>query len=277
MKDPRPSPIAGTWYPRDIDTLTQSIDEQLEAAEVKLPPGEVIGIVAPHAGHRYSGFVAAHAFRCLQGLAPDLVIMLSPLHEAYLGELFTSAHDAYSTPLGNIPIYVEGIDQLRDVLRGQVNIKRIRNDQEHAIEIELPFLQRVLRKPFLLLPIMLREQSQEVAQTLGIALAEMLKGQKAVLVASSDLSHFHPAELAKQLDQQMLSQIEAFDPAGVLKADQRGHGYACGRGAIAAALWAAQGLGANQVNVLAYAHSGTVTGDHQSVVGYGAAVIFRDN
>jgi AmmeMemoRadiSam system protein B len=277
MTDLRPSPIAGTWYPGDPDILTQSVDSQLEASSIEPLPGDVVAIVVPHAGHRYSGLVAAHAFRCLAGANPGLVAIVSPLHQPYPGQILTSAHEAYVTPLGQVPVDRESVERLGLVLaqRGGYRLQPIAHDQEHSLEIELPFLQRAIGQTFRLLPIMLRDQSKPVAQAVGGALAEVLQGTSAVLVASSDLSHFYPDSIARRLDSEMLARVEALSPEGVLKAEEDGVGFACGRGAIASVLWAATALGADQARVLAYANSGDVTGDVDSVVGYGAAVIFR--
>jgi hypothetical protein len=275
MNDTRPSPIAGTWYPGDPQHLAQSLDQQLAAT--KLPPleGRVIGVVAPHAGHRYSGNIAAHAFQTFAALEPDTIAILSPLHTPYRGEVFTSGHSAYATPLGEIVIDHDLIAEFERELQGELQLNRIKNDQEHSLEIELPFLQRILSKPFTLLPIMIHKQTRHVSKLVGNALGRTLKGRNAVLVASSDLSHFHPATTAEAFDRTILDRIESFDPEGVISAEEEGIGFACGRGAIAAALWAAKTLGADQAKVLAYAHSGDVTGDMHSVVGYGAAVLLR--
>jgi AmmeMemoRadiSam system protein B len=279
MQDIRPSPISGTWYPGSPDALVASVDSQLKAAQISPPHGEVIGIIAPHAGHRYSGGVAAHAFRCLQGLEPDIVAVLSPLHQPYQGRLYSTGHQSYATPLGEISVEHSLVDRLDEALQTKsgLTIERIRDDQEHSLEIELPYLQRVIETPFQLLPLMLRDQSRETCEALGAALADVLAKEKHVLVASSDLSHFKSDALARQLDGVMLERIEAFDPAGVLDAEEQNLGFACGRGAIAAMLWAAEGLGANRVEILKYATSGDVTGDQTAVVGYAAAVITRQS
>jgi AmmeMemoRadiSam system protein B len=239
--------------------------------------GEVVGVIAPHAGHRYSGEVAAHAFRCFQGLSPEIVVVVSPLHQPYTGRLYTTAHDLFGTPLGNVPVAHSLIDQLEAALKkhAELPIERIRNDQEHSLEIELPFIQRVLTSPFLLLPIMLRDQSRATCEALGHTLADVLADKSHVLVASSDLSHFKSAEQARQLDTAVLGRIEDFDPAGVLAVEEQRIGFACGRGAMASVLWAAQDLGANRVEILNYATSGDVTGDLTAVVGYAAAVITK--
>lgn len=274
----RPSPIAGSWYPGQAGKLTQDLDRYLNDADTTIPPGKIYGVVVPHAGYRYSGPVAAYGFNCLRGLAPDLVVVISPLHSAYRAALLTTAHDAYETPLGLLPVEKTAVSQLNEALHKRIRtvLTPIAHDREHSLEIELPFLQKILGQ-FRLLPIMMREQSKQIAQELGQALANILRGRSALLVASSDLSHFYPQAQAKQLDGEVLRRLQAFDPDGVIDAEDEGVGYACGRGAIAAVLWAAQELGANQVSVLHHATSGDVTGDLSSVVGYGTAVIWESD
>lgn len=273
----RPSPIAGTWYPGSAETLARSVDAQLNAAQVEPVPGEVVALIVPHAGHRYSGQVAATAFRTLKGSERSPVAVVSPMHQPYAGQVLSSGHGAYSTPLGEILIDQDCLARLEAALHasGPIRIERIINDSEHSLEIELPFLQRSLSPGFRLLPVMLRDQDRPVAEAVGHALASVLTGSTPLLVASSDLSHFYPAPIARSLDQELLARVEAFDPAAVLTAEEEGVGFACGRAAIAAVLWAAGDLGADRVRLLSYANSGDVTGDFDSVVGYGAAVVYR--
>jgi len=276
MLDVRPSPIAGTWYPEDPDVLARSVDAWLASSEASPPPGEIIGLVAPHAGHRYSGRVAAHAFRLVQGAHRRIVAILCPMHHPYPDPILTTAHGAFGTPLGTLEVASDALDRFEQALALYgLPLARIPHDPEHALEIELPFLQRTLLPGFRLLPVMLRDQSRSTAEAIGHALASTLAGQESLLVASSDLSHFFPDLVARSLDEEMLSRLHAFDPAGVLSAEEEGVGFACGKGALAATLWAAADLGANRVDILHYAHSGEVTGDNFSVVGYGAAVIYR--
>jgi AmmeMemoRadiSam system protein B len=275
MIHPRPSPIAGTWYPGTSQALSRAVDAQLEKAHPKPPTGDIIALVVPHAGHRYSGGVAALAFRLMQGSSVDTVAIVAPMHHPYPGRILTSAHPAYETPLGVVEIDAELVSAIDARLPPGLHLDRVRNDPEHSLEIELPFLQRALSQPFRLVPLMLRDQSAHTAEALGHALAQTLEGRSCLLVASSDLSHFYPDDVARKLDAFLLSRIEAFDPAGVIDADERGQGFACGRGSIAAVLWAARDLGATRVELLGYANSGDVTGDTSSVVGYGAAAIVR--
>ncbi|HIE58173.1 MAG TPA: AmmeMemoRadiSam system protein B, partial [Anaerolineales bacterium] len=236
-----------------------------------------VAVIAPHAGHIYSGAVAGHAFAAVRGRALDLVVIVSPMHQPYVQPLLTSAHEAYQTPLGIIPIDREAQNMLNDHLQGTLGfgLHAIHRDREHSLEIELPFLQRALSGAFSLLPVMVRDTSPETLRVLGHAIAKITEHQSTLLVASTDLSHFYPQNVAERLDAEMLRRIEAFDPLAVLQAEAQGKGFACGRGAVAAVLWASRALGADTVTVLAYATSGDVTADHTQVVGYGSAAITR--
>ena len=283
ISDIRPSPIVGQWYAGDAARLAEQVDGYMQSAEIPSLDGEVVAVVAPHAGHIYSGPVAGYAFAALRGLTPDVVAVISPMHQPYFESLLTTSHGAYTTPLGNIPVDREAVDQLDAMLEEElgVGLARVARDQEHSLEIELPFLQRALDAPFRLLPLMLRDQGSRVAQALGYALARLvavdgaLENQKMIMVASTDLSHFYSESAAASLDQEILRQVEAFDPDGVIRTEEQGKGFACGRGALAAVLWAAQELGADQARVLHYDTSASVTGDYQRVVGYASAVITR--
>jgi hypothetical protein len=275
--DIRPSPIAGQWYAGDARRLAANVDGYLSQAKLPEINGEVVAVVAPHAGHVYSGLVAGYAFAALRGLQVELVAVVSPMHYPYPQALLTTSHQAYQTPLGVIPVDRQAQADLDAHLEARLGygLARVKNDPEHSLEIELPFLQRALAGEFSLLPVMVREQSQAVTQALGEALAQTLSGRRALLVASTDLSHFYPQAIAQELDQAVLSQVEAFDPAGLLRLEEEGKGFACGRGALASVLWAARELGADTVKILHYATSGDVTGDYSQVVGYGAAAILR--
>jgi len=277
MANIRPSPIAGTWYPGDPEVLAASIDQHLRQVKSVQINGEIFGIIAPHAGYRYSGSVAAHAFHCLESLQPEIVAVLSPLHSPHPATVLTSTHTAYATPLGTIDIDTERVNRFGNDLaeNWDIELDSIQRDQEHALEIELPFVQRCFTHEYKLLPIMLRDQSEAAARAVGSSLANTLQGSSAIIVGSSDLSHFYKQDIAERLDKEILRRLGEFDPSGIIAAEKEGVGFACGRGAIAATLWASQALGADSVDVLNYATSGDTTGDYQSVVGYGAAVIYR--
>ena len=273
----RPSPIAGQWYEGEPKALARSVDSYLDQAQLPELHGDVIGVVAPHAGHRYSGPVAGYAFAALRGRTPDLVAVLSPFHNIHNAPLLTSAYDAYATPLGTIPIDDVSVQELNTLLKSSLGfgLTRISNDPEHSLEIELPFLQRALKSKWKLLPIMVRAVEPRVSQALGKALAKVLQGKNAILVASTDLSHYYTQESALAFDKVMLSKIEAFDPMGAFEAEREDKGFACGLGALTAVLWACKELGADTVKILNHATSGDVTDDYSGVVGYGAAAILK--
>jgi MEMO1 family protein len=262
----RPSPIAGTWYPANTEALAYLIDTFLDAPKMTLN-SPIQGVLVPHAGMRFSGGVAGKAFAYTQGLAIDTVVIISPSHHFYEAELISSSHSHYETPLGRVPVALDLIDRLAD----EMPILRVSNDPEHAIEIELPFLQRTLDY-FELLPLSMLNQSWEFAEKLGRALAEILKNRKVLWVASSDLSHFYTDTVARQLDQAILDAVAAYRPAEIIRADDEGRGFACGRGAIATVMVAAQALGASDAQIVGYATSGEINQDFSRVVGYGAAI-----
>jgi AmmeMemoRadiSam system protein B len=273
----RPAALAGTWYLGNPGALAHAVDQYLDQAENPELPGEVVAVIAPHAGHTYSGPVAGYAFAAVRGKNPDLVAVLSPMHQAYYEPLLTTAHAAYSTPLGQVPVDDKAVALLDAHLKEALGfgLSRVAYDQEHSLEIEIPFLQRALVGDFKLLPVMVRAQSPKVSQQLGAALVKTLQGRNALLVASTDLSHFYNQKAAVSFDTEMLRRIESFSPEDVFCAEQEEKGFACGLGALTAVLWAAKGLGGDTVKVLRHATSGDVTGDYSSVVGYGAAVILN--
>ena len=273
----RPSPIAGQWYPGEATRLASSIDHYIESAQPAAIEGEVVALMAPHAGHLYSGPVAAHAFKTLLGRQIELAAVIAPMHHLYHQPLLTTAHPAYFTPLGQVPVDQEALSALDAILQAELGfgLAAVERDPEHSLEIELPFLQRALPAGFTLLPVMVRDQRGAVAQALGKALAQVLRGRQAILVASTDLSHFYSQATARLLDGEILHQVECFDPQGVLDAEQEGRGFACGKAALAAVMWAALELGANRAVILNYATSGDVSGDYERVVGYAAAAFIR--
>ena len=273
----RPSPIAGQWYEGNPKTLARQVDDYLNAAQLPALGGEVVAVIAPHAGHIYSGAVAGYAFAALRGQTPDLVAVISPMHQPHYEPLITTAHNAYSTPLGNIPVDRDALNELDIALQADlgVGLTSVPRDREHSLEIELPFLQRVFQHEWKLLPVMVRAQDPRLSQGLGHALAKVLRGKKFALVASTDLSHFYDQHTANRLDAEMLKRFESFEPESIFEAERSGTGFACGHAAVAAVLWAARELGGDKVSILHHATSGDVTGDMSSVVGYGAAVVVK--
>ena len=271
----RPSPIAGTWYSANPDRLAAQMDEFMHTFNPPEIKGDIFGLVVPHAGHRYSGTTAGAAYRTILGKSYSLVIILSPSHHYYAAELLSSAHSYYATPLGKVPVHQESLKLVREELRkegGELDL--VAEDEEHSIEIQLPFLQCALKGDFALLPIMMLSQNEHTVQRLAAALEKAYHQFKPLVIASSDLSHFHPLEIAEKLDACMLEQITSGSPQNVLRAEKDGSGSACGAGPIATTLSLAKMAGATGVEVLKHSTSADATGDPSSVVGYGAAVIY---
>ncbi len=267
----RPSSIAGTWYPGTPDRLREHVRGFLDAAQVEPIDGRIVALVSPHAGHTYSGGVAAHAYRLVEGKHYNVVAIVAPNHRIpnYAPYLVTD-HTAYWTPLGEVPL----AEDLVAALDERLGFSRVRRDEEHSLEIQLPFLQVALEDAFQLLPVMLNDRSAEACYALGDVLADVLRDQNALLVASTDLSHFYDAETAARLDGTVTNCIAAFDPEGLLEVLATGKGEACGGGPTAAVMLAARALGASHAKLLKYATSGDVTGDFYRVVGYAAAAIY---
>ena len=269
-KDVRRSTIAGSWYPGSPERLGETVDRFLANAGGGQIKGELVGLIAPHAGYQYSGQVAAYAYVELRGRKYEKVVLLAPSHRAYEGEFAVTSYAYYETPLGLVPVDSDLVAQLE----AQVPLNKTDENLEHALEIQLPFLQRTLGE-FSLLPILMGGQSWSSCQKLGEGLAKVLPSQNALLVASTDLSHFHDYRMAVKMDKIVLAYIEAFDPKGLSQNLADGRCEACGAGPVMAMMLAAKALGADKAKVLEYKNSGDVTGDMFRVVGYAAGVVYK--
>jgi AmmeMemoRadiSam system protein B len=273
----RPSPIAGSWYSDKPAALSKEVEGYISSAEIPPLDGDLVGLIAPHAGYFYLGSTAGYAYRAVQDMHFDLCMVVSPLHNYLPYPLLSSAHAAYSTPLGNVEVDHDLLNKLETLLTENAlpGIQLIANDREHSLEIQLPFLQTALIDSFRLLPLMVRTYDADFLQKTAGILAELVRVQKTLLVASTDLSHFYDENTATALDKVMLKRMSDFSPLGVLQAEANEEGFACGSGAVALVLWTAKALGANKVTLLHHTTSAHTSGDKTSVVGYGALAITR--
>ncbi|MCJ7577318.1 MAG: AmmeMemoRadiSam system protein B [candidate division Zixibacteria bacterium] len=269
---------AGQFYTDDPVVLNKQLADFFKNAKKEPIPGGIVALIAPHAGYIYSGQVAAYAFKLLEGLSFETVVVISPSHVAYFPGASIYNGGAYETPLGTIPVdttlagkIAEQSERvfLSDKGHGFAGMRG-----EHALEVELPFLQTVLGK-FKLVAIVIGDQDYATCEALGQALAKALEGENALIVASSDLSHFHPYSEAVRLDSIVINHVNAFDPEGLFEDLSSGVCEACGGSPIVAAMIGAKSLGADKAKVLKYANSGDVTGDKSGVVGYMAAVMYN--
>lgn len=271
----RPSPIAGSWYPGDKITLQKAIQGYIDQASPANLEGSLHGLIVPHAGYFYSGATAGYAYRCVQGLSFDVCMVLSPLHDYQSAELLTSSHTAYATPLGEVPIAADLVEEIDRDLQASagLSLQHIANDAEHSLEIQLPFLQVAIKDSFQLVPIMVRTLNAANLQAAARCIHKVLAGKRALIVASTDLSHFYPQSTALKLDRVMTGRFTAFDPEGVLQAEAHQEGFACGAGAVALALWTTRLMGATHVTLLHHSTSADASGDTSRVVGYASAAI----
>jgi hypothetical protein len=273
-QDIRKSVIAGSWYPGKPESLRSQIQGFLRAVP-KTPPltGGLMALIVPHAGYTYSGGVAAQAYHLLSTRPFSKVVLVAPSHRYPFTGASIDLKEGYETPLGILPVDRE----LAQAIAAESPLFTYvpgGHAQEHALEIQLPFLQEVLAD-FSIIPIIQGSQDEETCQEMARALARVLKGRPVLLVASTDLSHFHSYDQAKALDKKILDRVAAFDEKGLMSDLEQGQVEACGGGPMVTVMKTAKRMGADQTRVLKYANSGDVTGDRSGVVGYMAAAIFK--
>jgi MEMO1 family protein len=260
---------AGSWYPGRADALAAEVDRYLSAVPDSPAVGGILGLVAPHAGLMYSGPVAAWAYRAVRGGQYDVAVLVGPSHVAWFDGVAVCARGAFDTPLGPIPI----AEDVADAILAATPIARedtAVHGAEHSLELQLPFLRRVLPGTPIV-PLMMGAQSSATIEGLGDGLASALSGRRPLLIASSDLSHYLDARAAAEMDRTVLDCVERFDPDGLQSALRATPDHACGGGPIVSVMRAARALGARTGRVLRYADSGDVSGDKTAVVGYMAA------
>lgn len=274
--DVRRSIIAGSWYPGEAATLVRDLERYLQSASVSSEKGSLVALIVPHAGLMYSGPVAAWAYKNIQGRSFSTVVMVGPSHRAYFQGVAAYARGAWETPLGRVPIDAELARELIDCDPEYIHDLPGAHAQEHSLEIQLPFLQQVLRPGFKIVPLMMFDHSLPACQRLARALAKVLEKKESVLIlASTDLSHFHSDTQAKKLDGLVARQVAGFDPEGLARDLAAEKCEACGGGPMVAVMLAARELGADRAVVYDQKTSGDVTGDRSQVVGYLAAGIYN--
>ena len=276
----RHAAVAGTWYPGRPDVLARELDHYLALARpAAAVPADLVALLAPHAGLVYSGPVAAHGYASLEGHHFDLAVLVGPSHYVAFDGAAVWPSGAFETPLGPLQVDASAADAL---LRASpvVRVLPAAHDREHSLEMQLPFLKRVL-PDVPIVPLVMGEQTRETIETLARALADTLAGRRVLLVASSDLSHFFDAPTAERLDGRTAALVGRFDVEGLSAEferypdEERGRFVMCGGGPALAVMRAARWLGADEARVLARNHSGDVSGDRRRVVGYLAAVFGR--
>lgn len=269
----RSSAFAGSWYPGTASAIADEVDGYLKGAGDVSIPGRLVALVSPHAGLRYSGPVAAHGYGLLEGRGGGTVVLVGPSHRAAFDGLAVYAEGAWVTPQGAVAVDEELARALVASSPAIVDAPEV-HSHEHSLEMQMPFLQRVV-PDLQIVPVMMGTQSRGEVEELATGLAEVLRGRDDVLlVASSDLSHFEPAEVANQVDGVVVEHVGAFDADGLMKRLETHDNVACGGGPIVTVMKAARALGADQATILKYGDSGDVgERDKSRVVGYLSAAL----
>ena len=267
----RPAAVAGSWYPGTAAALAREVDRYVDQATSDLPEGDVRAIIAPHAGLMYSGPVAAWAYRVAARGRFDVAVLVGPSHFVPFDGVAVWPDGAFETPLGPVAIDAGCAAALvaeSPVVHPVTDVHR----REHSLEMQLPFLRRLL-PDVPIVPLLMGFQVPETMRALGDALAAVLRDRRALLVASTDLSHYHDARTAWRMDSQVIELVRRFDAEGLIAELGRQPDHACGGGPTVSVMRAAAGLGARDAAILQYADSGDVSGDKDAVVGYLAAAL----
>lgn len=271
----RPCAVCGTFYPEDPGTLREEVQAMIHRGLVPETPATPLGVIAPHAGYMYSGPTAAAAYARLAGRRFETVLVASPSHRDAFADVSVYPGAAYETPLG--PVFLD--TELREALIAEssvVTASLLGHRSEHAIEVQLPFLQVILGD-FKLVPLVLGSQTREVCLELGELLGRVCAGRQILLVASTDLSHYFPADAADDLDGIARDDISRFDEDRLMDDLDQGRTEACGGGPMVAVMKGLRLLGATRMEIVQHCTSGDITGDRRSVVGYCSAVAWEDS
>ena len=269
----RPPDVAGTWYPRTAVALTREVDGYVDAAG-DAAAGDIRAVIAPHAGIMFSGPIAAHAYKAAARQKYDLVVLVGPSHFEGFDGVALYPDGAFDCPLG-----LARIDD--EAARAALTFPVVRAStaphlREHSLEMQLPFLLRLMPDATIL-PLLMGYQTRDTIEDTAVALTGICRDRECLIVASSDLSHYFDARTAADLDGRVQAAVAAFDVDGFLDLfegypeHERGRYVACGGGPAIAVMRAAHALGARSGHVLKYGHSGEISGDYGGVVGYMAA------
>jgi hypothetical protein len=267
--------FAGTFYPRDPEKLASLVEEYLGAAENPLLSTGIIGLIVPHAGYVYSGEVAAHAYRAIEGCDFDTVVLMGPSHRVRFEGASAGNFTSYETPLGAVEV-----DEMlvRELIAENTDIcfHPEAHAREHCIEVQLPFLESVLEN-FSIVPILFGDRSIGTCESVARSLLKVTEGKKVLFIASTDLSHFHSYRKAIKMDHDTVDGILTLRGSSFLREVNSGTYELCGASAVATLMLIAEALDGVEPMLLCYANSGDISrGNRSSVVGY-AAVIFTRN
>jgi MEMO1 family protein len=267
--------FAGSFYPRDPAALERMVESSLKDASAKGDPvaAGIFGLVAPHAGYEYSGKVAGYAYSQIKGKPYSTVIIIGPSHQIPFRGVSVYPSGQWETPLGNVAVDSETARLLMEKCKS-VKPFSPAFEKEHSLEVQLPFLQKTL-KDFRIVPLVTGDMGADDFKSLSEALASLVRQNPKtfLIVASSDMSHYHNYSLAVKMDGGTLKNIEKLDVDKVLEGVRSGEGELCGAQAVITLMMVAKRMNGD-VKLLNYANSGDVTRDRSRVVGYGSLAFF---
>ncbi|MCK4910336.1 MAG: AmmeMemoRadiSam system protein B [Thermodesulfovibrionales bacterium] len=267
--------MAGSFYPLEAARLRLDVKAMLARAEPSPHSGRLVTLISPHAGYIYSGQVAAAGYRQLEGRRYSTVVLIGSSHRESFRGAAVLAEGSLATPLGNVRIDESAVRALIDEKAG-VRIYPKAFEMEHSLEVQLPFLQVTLAHGFKVVPILLGQIDRDVFEHLAAGLSHLASRQDVLIIASTDLSHYHDYATAKEMDKKMIDAIRRLSVQESLRLTSAGEAEMCGSSAVLVSLEASRRVGANRAEVYASANSGDVTGDRGRVVGYVSAGLFVD-
>ncbi|HYU55814.1 MAG TPA: AmmeMemoRadiSam system protein B [Candidatus Dormibacteraeota bacterium] len=270
---------AGTFYPDTEGALRTQIQQSflhpLGPGAIPTTPGtrnqNLLGLIVPHAGYRYSGPVAAHSYYLLASAGIfESIIILGPNHTGIGSGVSTMTEGEWSTPLGDVPIDTDLAQEIVDSSH-LVDVEDEAHRNEHSIEVQLPFLQFIYPRRFKFVPICMMLQDLQTSIEVGEAIAKAAENHRAIVLASSDWTHYEPQEQAQSKDEQAIEEALQMNEKKFQEIIEERSVSACGYGPVTAMIHAAKLRGAKSGNLLSYQTSGDVTGNKSAVVGYAAA------
>ena len=280
MKTRQPAQ-AGTFYPDTEGALRTKIQNcflhPLGPGSIPSIPtftdDKLVGIIVPHAGYDYSGPIAAHSYcRLASSGLRDSVIILGPNHTGYGSGVSTMTGTQWATPLGEVPVNDSLASTIAKTSR-LIDVEEEAHRIEHSIEVQLPFLQFIYPRRFQFVPICMMLQDLETSQEVGEAVAKASASTKAMLIASSDWTHYESQESARKKDMKAIQAALSMDEERFQDIIEEDQVSACGYGPVTSVIHASKILGAKQAKLLSYQTSGDTSGEKRAVVGY-AAIAF---
>jgi AmmeMemoRadiSam system protein B len=269
----RKSTASGSFYPADPDALRNQIDGFMDNAEL-MGIRNIKAIISPHAGYVYSGQIAAYSFKQVAGIKYDSVIIIAPSHAEYFDYSSIYRGDAYETPLGPVKIDKERATALAES-SPRIQQSAYGHRDEHSLEVQLPFLQVIFGKDMSIVPVVIGNQSRENIEELGSIAGELFSDDNVLIIASTDLSHYHPYDTASKLDERVSGLIGSFDTGGLMEEFTSDKAEMCGGGPVLAAMTISAAMGADSSKIIKYANSGDISGDRSAVVGYLSAAFYK--